>query len=247
MEYSGTAALTPEVKSAIADEVRRQMDREREDRERGRDLGAGDAAPALFSGRGPRVFLVASPVMADAGRQDCPLVEGDVLQLLGTPSRSSEWADVKILSSRGGSCARGSVVAVRLTDLQEMQNHLRQTLDQGMSTLHSEQGSNGLPALPASARGVENAAYADQVRPDSSAADEIQRAVQEANRSEQDLINQGPQDPGATGTISLGMTIAEVERALGRPKNTVDLGSKRIYVYKDLKITFLNGRVSDVQ
>jgi hypothetical protein len=43
------------------------------------------------------------------------------------------------------------------------------------------------------------------------------------------------------------MTLTDVERAMGRPKNTVDLGSKKIYVYKDLKITFLNGRVSDVQ
>jgi hypothetical protein len=43
------------------------------------------------------------------------------------------------------------------------------------------------------------------------------------------------------------MSIAQVESAMGRPKNIVDLGSKKIYVYQNLKITFLNGQVSDVQ
>ena len=33
----------------------------------------------------------------------------------------------------------------------------------------------------------------------------------------------------------------------GQPEKTVNLGSKQIYVYKDLKVTFVNGKVSDVQ
>ena len=35
--------------------------------------------------------------------------------------------------------------------------------------------------------------------------------------------------------------------ALGQPEKIVDLGAKKIYVYKDLKITFLKGKVSDVE
>jgi hypothetical protein len=35
--------------------------------------------------------------------------------------------------------------------------------------------------------------------------------------------------------------------ALGKPDKIVNLGAKQIYVYKDLKVTFLNGKVSDVQ
>jgi len=31
------------------------------------------------------------------------------------------------------------------------------------------------------------------------------------------------------------------------PDKVIDLGAKKIYVYKDLKITFTDGRVSDVQ
>jgi hypothetical protein len=48
-------------------------------------------------------------------------------------------------------------------------------------------------------------------------------------------------------TIQLGQTISEVQGALGQPEKIVDLGAKQIYVYKDLKITFVNGKVSDVQ
>ena len=47
--------------------------------------------------------------------------------------------------------------------------------------------------------------------------------------------------------IQLGQTIPEIVTVLGQPERIVDLGSKKIYVYKTLKITFLDGKVSDVQ
>jgi len=47
--------------------------------------------------------------------------------------------------------------------------------------------------------------------------------------------------------IQLGQTIPEVVTVLGQPERIVNLGSKKIYVYKTLKITFLDGKVSDVQ
>ncbi|MGO8788968.1 MAG: hypothetical protein ACLQVL_16505 [Terriglobia bacterium] len=48
-------------------------------------------------------------------------------------------------------------------------------------------------------------------------------------------------------SIQLGQTPAEVVAVLGQPEKKVNLGSKQIYLYKDLKVTFLNGKVSDVQ
>ena len=47
--------------------------------------------------------------------------------------------------------------------------------------------------------------------------------------------------------IEKGQTPDQVKNALGNPDKIVNLGSKQIYVYKDLKVTFLNGKVSDVQ
>jgi hypothetical protein len=38
-----------------------------------------------------------------------------------------------------------------------------------------------------------------------------------------------------------------VVAAWGQPQKIVNLGTKQIYIYQDAKITFLNGKVSDVQ
>jgi hypothetical protein len=48
-------------------------------------------------------------------------------------------------------------------------------------------------------------------------------------------------------TIQLGQTIEEVTGLLGTPTKVVNLGVKQIYVYKDMKIVFLRGKVADVQ
>jgi hypothetical protein len=48
-------------------------------------------------------------------------------------------------------------------------------------------------------------------------------------------------------TIQMGQSIDEVRASLGAPEKIVDLGKKQIYVYKDLKVTFLDGKVADVQ
>jgi hypothetical protein len=43
------------------------------------------------------------------------------------------------------------------------------------------------------------------------------------------------------------MALNDVTTALGQPEKMVNLGKKQIYVYKDLKITFVDGKVTDVQ
>ena len=48
-------------------------------------------------------------------------------------------------------------------------------------------------------------------------------------------------------TIKLGMSQEEVKQSLGNPDKIVDIGAKQIYVYKDMKVVFLNSQVSDVQ
>jgi hypothetical protein len=56
---------------------------------------------------------------------------------------------------------------------------------------------------------------------------------------------QGP--PPEPQQIEKGQTLDQVKASLGNPEKIVNLGAKQIYVYKDLKVTFLNGKVSDVQ
>jgi hypothetical protein len=58
---------------------------------------------------------------------------------------------------------------------------------------------------------------------------------------------QAQQQQADPQTIQLGMTTDQVQNAMGKPEKIVNLGPKQIYVYKDLKVTFLGGKVADVQ
>jgi hypothetical protein len=55
------------------------------------------------------------------------------------------------------------------------------------------------------------------------------------------------QAPAEPASIDKGMTTDQVEAAMGKPEKKVTLGSKVIYYYKDMKVIFLSGKVSDVQ
>jgi len=48
-------------------------------------------------------------------------------------------------------------------------------------------------------------------------------------------------------TIALGQTTDQVVATMGQPQKIVKLAKKEMYYYKDLKVIFVNGKVSDVQ
>jgi hypothetical protein len=48
-------------------------------------------------------------------------------------------------------------------------------------------------------------------------------------------------------TISMGQSKEQVAAALGQPERVAKAGNKEIYFYKDLKVTFVDGKVSDIQ
>ncbi|MBB5060232.1 hypothetical protein HDF16_004968 [Granulicella aggregans] len=48
-------------------------------------------------------------------------------------------------------------------------------------------------------------------------------------------------------TVKLGMTPDEVKQSLGNPDKIVDLGTKQVFIYKDMKVILIDGKVSDVQ
>jgi hypothetical protein len=53
--------------------------------------------------------------------------------------------------------------------------------------------------------------------------------------------------PNPPPTVSLGQTMDQVTAIMGQPKSLARAGGKVIFTYPDLKVTFLNGKVSDVQ
>jgi len=58
---------------------------------------------------------------------------------------------------------------------------------------------------------------------------------------------EAPPAPPADPVDLTGKTIADVEKAMGPPLRTIKSGTKVIYYYKDTKVTFVDGKVKDVE
>jgi len=268
-EMAGTAPpapLTPETKQYIADEVRRQVALENAEAQangRGADNDAASSSIARILTDGqPHVFVAGKEVdVVDAAGQECAVTDGDVLQLKVPPGPAATTANLVVLSSKGGvECPRMDVVSVGFEDLQDMQNHMRETIDQGLQELQAKQGQGGLPAAPASASAPPVTAMVAQGAPppDPAGAQDLAAQAQQSEKAEQDALAAtagGPSDsPGAPAapagppaTISLGQSTDDVKGSLGQPTKIINLGAKTIYVYPDMKVTFNNGKVSDVE
>ena len=265
--YAGPVALTPEVKQAIASEVQSQLALENSESQtvtQGGDVDINSSGlPRILaeaSPSHPHVFVVASPLeVTDARGQECGLTTGDVLRLSNPSSPDSTSAYLQVFASKNQDCVRDTTVSVGFADLQEMQNHMRASIDQGLQELQNHQG--GLPAPPLSAAApAVDAPFAPIAPPaDSNVSNELQQQAQEADTAEQGVLDEVKQADNSDGVgdssipakapveISLGQTTEEVVAALGKPPRVVNLGSKKIYVYSDLKITFVNGRVTNVE
>jgi hypothetical protein len=79
--------------------------------------------------------------------------------------------------------------------------------------------------------------------------DQNQQGGQQQGGGQQGGQDQGgqQQQQAEPAEVKLGMTPDQVENALGKPDKKVTLGAKQIYIYKDMKVTFKDGKVSDVQ
>jgi len=200
-------ALTPEVKDLIAQEV--QYDIELENGEAALDAANQEVDPAssglarMLADGQSHIFVVGSPldVEDENTQEDCPLSDGDVLQTTDPPGPDDKTASLIVLASKGNKeCAKAATVTVDLDDLQEMQNHMRETIDQGMDELQQKQGKDGIPALPPSANAPPTTtAFAKLAPPpDPDAAGVIDQQQKEADTSEKEITAQEAQEDPAT-------------------------------------------------
>ncbi len=243
----GDVALTPEVKELIAREVRRQIEQERAE---GQSIGANSPASdvPVWADNSSHVFVAYTGLAVNSNLGHCTIGEGDVLQLNAVPPPDATAANVVVLASRGRDCRRGSVVAVQLQDLQDMNNRMRETVETGLGDLQARQGQNGIPVLPPGAAGTVDTPLAAEAAPDPNVGTELNQAYRETDEAEQAALGQAGNATAAQApTISLGQSIEQVRAALGPPLRVMNAGAKQIYIYKDVKITFVNGVVSDIQ
>ena len=265
------AQLSPEVKQQIADEVQRQLALESSEAQQNAagqmpDPGSSGIARMLSDGA-PHVFVAGKEVdVTDASGQECAVTEGDVLQLAGPPGPNDTTASLVVVASKGGpDCHRRAVVQVAFDDLQDMQNHMRETVDQGLEDLQAKQGQGGLPRAPASAMAPPTTAAMaqDAPPPDPAGAADLNAQAAQADQSEKDVLGatsgggQGPSAgdgaipadaaPAPVVSIQMGQSVDQVQSELGAPTKVVNLGAKAIYFYKDMKVTFINGKVTNIE
>jgi len=61
------------------------------------------------------------------------------------------------------------------------------------------------------------------------------------------LLPQSEAQAVQTKTVEIGQTPDQVKSILGPPEKVVKLGAKELFVYKDMKVVFQDGKVADVQ
>jgi hypothetical protein len=88
----------------------------------------------------------------------------------------------------------------------------------------------------------------DDAQQDKAADQGADKGGQQQGGQDQGQGQQQAEQPAAEPvSIEKGMTPDQVEGAMGKPDKKVTLGVKQIYYYKDMKVIFMNGKVSDVQ
>jgi len=265
---AGATPLSPEIKQQIADEVKAQLALENQEATQtaqNQDVDAGSSSIARLLADGhAHIFVVGDGLdLTDSTGAECAVSEGDALALRTPPPSDATAANLVVLASKGGKeCQSGGTVSVNLTDLQEMQNHLRETIDSGLKELQSKQGQGGLPPAPASAKAppTQSPYAAVAPPPDPADATAIQQQSQQADAAEAEVTQAASQDggggtpiaapaatPAPSVTVALGQTTDQVTAILGKPMRTANLGPKVIYYYDEMKIVFKEGKVSDVE
>ena len=152
------AALSPEMKAAIANEVKQQLAAEQAAAAQPAAsiqpqsaAGSEQLPPALSQ----KFFVVSSnlDITAAAG-QACSLTPGDIIQRTGKEVMPDGGVAVEVVSSKPGDCAADFDGSVQVSDLQEMHNQFREQLDSGLKMLADNQTKRFPDGPPAAARPV---------------------------------------------------------------------------------------------
>ncbi len=193
-------ALTPEVKEAIAEEVKAQLAAEKDaaaaqasapktaatNTTASADAGATppEETPAALDPN-HRTFIVSSVLTEQAADgTECALSPGDVVTRIEDTADANKAVKVLVSSSQKSDCHSGTQVAVQVEDLQEMHNHFRETLDSGLKTLAENQGKNGIPAAPSTATTPNPDG---QVQPDLTVQSQLASQEADADQAEKEV------------------------------------------------------------
>jgi chemotaxis protein histidine kinase CheA len=192
-----TSQITPEMKQAIAEEVRAQLAAEQQGASTAPQQPApsGTEAPPAALDPARRLFVVPGNLaVTTVDGQDCELTSGDIITRLDDTPDNNNKVRVSVSSSKGGDCGVGSTLMVDVNDLQEMQNQFGEKVDSGLKTLADNSGKAGLPPAPDTGT---TAGEVPTPPPDASVGSALQAQQQQADQTEnqvQQEVVQGGQN-----------------------------------------------------
>lgn len=151
---SGQVTLTPEVKEAIAEEVKAQLAAQQAAAQQTTSgtsqsttsTPSQDVPAALDPAR--HTFIVASDLTVSSDGQECQLTAGDVIKRTSDTPDEDRKVTAVVSASKKSDCAVGQEIAITVDDLQEMHNKFEEQFDNGMKDLANKQGKDGIPKAP---------------------------------------------------------------------------------------------------
>lgn len=182
------AALTPEVKQAIADEVSREL---ADERAAAAQPPAGVTPPQTTASAPPpalkqHIFIVSTSLdlnPADGGPA-CAVTAGDIIERTGRGMTQDGKIAINVLNSKSGDCQADTASTIELATLQDMQNQYREQLAAGTYKLAKSQGQ-GLPSGPPA--GNPRQLAEGQAPPDADAQTLVMQQNQDADRTESEI------------------------------------------------------------
>jgi hypothetical protein len=148
---NSTAALSPEIKRQIAEEVQQQLAAERDAAAQPpaatAQPTAADAPPPALDPK-TKLFVVTSAIDISAGDQTCALTPGDIIERTSRTMTDDGRVPVSVMNSKNGDCPVDFAATMDVGTLQDMHNQLREQIAAGMDKLAASQGK-GLPTGPA--------------------------------------------------------------------------------------------------
>jgi hypothetical protein len=185
-------ALSPEVKQAIAEEVRQQLVAEQaaaagDATKDQSQMGSAEAAPPALDPT-QRIFVVSTNLNVQVGGQVCALTPGDIILRAVDTIGVDGKVGVSVLSSKPGDCAINASSVIDVATLQEMHNQFREQIDSGLSILAANQGKGGLPKGPGA---KPHSATKDWAKADGKAESELMKQQQEVDQAETQQLADG--------------------------------------------------------
>jgi len=190
-----SVVLTADTKKAIAEEIAAIIAAEKDSAANSNaDSGNGDVPPDALDPK-HRVFVVSSALSEQtADGTSCSLGQGDVITRVDDTPDADHNVKVSVTASQKDDCSQGSQVSVSMDDLQEMHNHLREQVDDGLSALSKNQGKGGIPTGPA---GSPRQNPDGQAQADPNVGNDLQQQQSSADQAEKDVQQSAGADNGA--------------------------------------------------